>query len=271
MIDYKLQAELRAKYNPEGSQLRKSQHRMVELLAFLDKICKKHGLTYWLDSGTLLGAVRHGGFIPWDDDTDVCMPRKDALKLIEIMGNEIWDDHIILQSRNNEKNFPHSTWFVLKDTKSEYVSSNEIINRFKYRGLQVDIFMVKEGITPWIFKWSRRLHMLLIQWPITGHHHLGMFRWMAKYNVLLEQYLINPIFRMFMRRDKKMAYGLGTTFYNPHPYDSIYPLSIINFEGYGFNAPKDTDNYLTAIYGDWRKIPDHNHIAVHSTDIKFFD
>ncbi|MBD5280217.1 MAG: hypothetical protein HDS35_06710 [Bacteroides sp.] len=77
MIDPKLQAELRAKYNPEGSDLRKAQLRMLSLLIFLDKVCKDNNLEYWLDSGTLIGAARHGGFIPWDDDCDIEMMEKD--------------------------------------------------------------------------------------------------------------------------------------------------------------------------------------------------
>ena len=81
MIDPKLQAELRARFNPDGSDLREAQLRMLGLLKFLDDICKKNGLEYWLDSGTLIGAARHGGFIPWDDDVDVCMMKKDADKL----------------------------------------------------------------------------------------------------------------------------------------------------------------------------------------------
>ena len=69
--------QLKAKYNPEGSTLRKAQLRMAEMLKYIDKICHEHSITYWMDFGTLLGAVRHGGFIPWDDDTDICMPIED--------------------------------------------------------------------------------------------------------------------------------------------------------------------------------------------------
>ena len=55
-----------SKYNGEGTQLRKAQLCMLNILVEIDKICRKHNIPYWLDSGTLLGAVRHGGFIPWD-------------------------------------------------------------------------------------------------------------------------------------------------------------------------------------------------------------
>ncbi len=61
----------------------------ADLLAVLDKVFEKHGLDYWLDWGTLLGSVRHKGFIPWDDDTDIAMPRKDYEKALEILPQEL--------------------------------------------------------------------------------------------------------------------------------------------------------------------------------------
>ena len=69
--------ELRARFNPEGSLLWKHQQRMVELLLAFDAICKRHHIRYWLIGGTLIGAARHQGFIPWDDDMDVQMLRED--------------------------------------------------------------------------------------------------------------------------------------------------------------------------------------------------
>jgi hypothetical protein len=69
--------ELRERYNPEGSLLRRQQTRMLEILLEVDRICQKHDIRYWLSSGTLIGALRHDGFIPWDDDLDIEMMRED--------------------------------------------------------------------------------------------------------------------------------------------------------------------------------------------------
>ena len=85
MIDEKLQVELRDIFNPEGSDLRKLQLRILEILKFVDSVCKTHGIQYWLSSGTCLGAVRHGGFIPWDDDVDIEMFEKDYIRFCKIM------------------------------------------------------------------------------------------------------------------------------------------------------------------------------------------
>lgn len=77
MIDPKLQAELRAKFNPDGSKLRNYQLYLLQMLKDFDTICNELGVKYWLSSGTLIGAARHGGFIPWDDDIDVEMTKDD--------------------------------------------------------------------------------------------------------------------------------------------------------------------------------------------------
>ena len=69
--------------------LRKLQLTEFALMKDFDRICKKHGLRYYLLGGTLLGAVRHGGFIPWDDDVDLCMPRPDYMRFLDIAGEEL--------------------------------------------------------------------------------------------------------------------------------------------------------------------------------------
>ena len=66
-----------SKYNGEGTMLRKAQLRMVDILVAIDKVCRDNGINYWIDYGTLLGAVRHKGFIPWDDDIDICVLTED--------------------------------------------------------------------------------------------------------------------------------------------------------------------------------------------------
>ena len=75
-------------YNPQGSPLREHQLRLLELLREWDRLCKENGITWWLDGGTLLGAMRHGGFIPWDDDLDVCILWKDVPRIRKILGEK---------------------------------------------------------------------------------------------------------------------------------------------------------------------------------------
>ena len=95
MIDEKIQAQLREKYNPDGSAIRDAQLHMLNILKCVDGICRKHNIPYWLSSGTLLGAVRHQGFIPWDNDIDIEMPVEDYKRFLQTYSsnlgyNEMW-------------------------------------------------------------------------------------------------------------------------------------------------------------------------------------
>ena len=100
-------------------ELRDIQVLYVELLRFIDNVCNKYEINYWIDYGTLLGAVRHGGFIPWDDDIDISVMREDYEKLIEVLPIEI-NNHQILKENcgltlllDNHENY-------FKDFKSVY-------------------------------------------------------------------------------------------------------------------------------------------------------
>ena len=81
-----------------ADNLRACQLKQLSILKEVDRICRKHKLSYWLDGGTLLGAMRHGGFIPWDDDLDICMIREDYERFVKIAVNEFPED-MMLQTR----------------------------------------------------------------------------------------------------------------------------------------------------------------------------
>ena len=98
------QEELRARFNPEGSPLRRQQMVMLEMVTVLDKICKKHDIPYFLYGGTLLGAFRHNGFIPWDDDLDVAMMRQDYKRLMKVLPAKL-PSYIALQNNDTDKNY----------------------------------------------------------------------------------------------------------------------------------------------------------------------
>src|SRR5690606_23551383 len=69
-----------------GLSLKRVQQIQLRMLIFVDEVCSKHNIRYWLDGGTLLGAIRHQGVIPWDDDIDVAMPRDDYERFLSIAG-----------------------------------------------------------------------------------------------------------------------------------------------------------------------------------------
>lgn len=268
MIGHDLQQSLRQKYNPDGSILRDAQMRMLNLLIFLDKICKKHNLTYWIDGGTLLGAARHGGFIPWDDDTDVCMPKEDAQKLKTILKDNIHEGHIILQTTATDPHYANSSWLTLRDLNSKYVQDHYAHNRLKYQGLQVDIFIMECNVPKTIKKFSNILHDFLIYNPLANKYHLKFFRPFVDINHRLLDMIAYPLLRCIKNNSNHITYGIGTPFNNQYKKEDIFPLSYINFEGVEFSCPHDVNNYLQNLYGDWHSIPGEDEIIVHTDNIE---
>ena len=84
------------------------QETELEILKAFHRFCEEHHLRYYLSGGTLLGAIRHKGFIPWDDDIDLCMPRPDYMKLVEILKDGQLDQYRYLNTRYLDKDCPSS-------------------------------------------------------------------------------------------------------------------------------------------------------------------
>lgn len=262
---------LRQKYAPDGSDLRYAQSKMLDLLCFLDKICSQHNLTYWLDSGTLLGAARHGGFIPWDDDTDVCMPAEDARKLKELMADKVFDGHIVLQHRDTDCNYLNSDWMTLRDTKIEYVQDSLEHNRLRYRGLQVDIFIVDKGLSPISKFLIKAYQAITVYLPMRRNNPLAFMRPLVNLNHAVIDRCLVPLGRLLSGPKEIYNYGLGNPFVIHHEKKTIFPLKKINFEGIPFNCPNDIDTYLTNLYGEWRRIPDESKIMTHNVKFNILD
>ena len=113
-------------------KLRKIQEDNIKLIDFFDSLCKKYNLKYWLDFGSLLGAVRHKGFIPWDDDIDVAMPINDYLKFIDIAKKELNDNYKLIY--NMDENCHHQYFLKIHNTKTTYIETIEKNNRNRYKG-----------------------------------------------------------------------------------------------------------------------------------------
>lgn len=110
----------------------------LRLLDIVDALCKKHGLQYFLIHGTLLGAVRHKGFIPWDDDIDIALPRKDYDKLINIAQKEL-TEHYFLQTPENDQDCFYGGYMKLRSSETTGI---EMINweHNCHHGIWIDIF-----------------------------------------------------------------------------------------------------------------------------------
>lgn len=264
-----LGASLKEKYNPEGSNLRMAQLRMTGMLSFVDRICKENGLRYWLDSGTLLGAVRHGGFIPWDDDTDIVMPVKDYRKFKRIMLKSNPSEDFLLQCHGTDSGY-FAMWPTLVDKKSEYVWNSNIHKFRTYRGLQVDIFVVTDIYSKKADDFILKYHRDMVDRALD----IGKPIWFVRFNQFVSQCLSRAAYlfgAVFNRHDGVLYQRYGSYFTNEvHKSDDIFPLGRISFEGVELNAPCNTDAYLKDIYGpDYVMIPEEDKRATHCVDVVF--
>lgn len=261
---------LKERFNPEGSTLRKAQIRMTNLLEYFDNFCKENNLEYWLDFGTLLGAARHEGFIPWDDDVDVMMPIKDFKRLKKLMIGAQFNKDIVLQCHETDSGY-YENWAVLRDLKSEYIQDSNIHNRRSYRGVQIDIFPCTNHFLSPLLKFCRHYQNRLINKPLSEDGNTSRTPLLVRFFFNVFHFIIIPLCNMighpFTHDYVRFYYGIP--FESSRNLKNIYPLSKIVFENRVFNAPANTSAYLTDLYGDWKKIPDIDHIRTHNVQIRF--
>lgn len=138
---------------PKDENLIKKVHEVqINLLVELKNVCEKHGLTYFIMYGTLLGAVRHGGMIPWDDDIDVALPRDDYNRLLEVAEEEFKDVYF-LQTPWNDNCF-YGGYSKLRNTQTTAIEEN---NWWVHccEGIGIDIFPLDYGYrNKWKAKWK---------------------------------------------------------------------------------------------------------------------
>ena len=254
---------LRAKYNPDGSNLRNAQLRMLEILKCVDQICRKHNLKYWLTCATLLGAVRHGGFVPWDDDLDIAMMRDDYLKLMDILPNEL-PEQFELQNDKTEKGYVY-LYCKVRDNNSSIRETCDVNKRFKNQGLFIDIFPMEESS----FALCKVAAPLFNRLVFDVALRKGTDNCLYKFDRWLLLKVIYPIFRALSVFSPKarIHHTFGVNFLQEKTTDIIFPLGTVTFEGIEFCAPKDPDAYLTRHFGDYMSLPKEIK-PVHAEEIK---
>lgn len=273
MIDSKLQARLRERFNPDGSDLRRAQLRMLEMLKYIDRICSENSLKYWLSSGTCLGAVRHGGFIPWDDDVDIEMPRTDYKRFIKIVNSRNDDFKVQYGGNDPDFDFPFAKLRDLKSITHEDANKSTI-----FKGLFIDIFIMDYGT-----KFSRHLagHLYArLVYPYSqmvlpsGMSYSRRKKLFHDVNHFLLKSILYPALRLiekpFINRNK-LRHELGICFFMPRNIHDIFPLKKIPFENTMVYAPGNADSYLAGIYGDYMRLPDIESIHPHYSKVEFLD
>lgn len=260
---------LKERFNPEGSLLRRQQHRMLEMVVELDRVCRKHNIPYFLYGGTLLGAVRHNGFIPWDDDLDVGLLREDYLRLLKVLPEEL-PSHIVLQSNDTDPNYFYF-FSKLRDRRSLLEEECTYDRVFQERGIFIDIFPFDRQCM-----WTH-----LLAEPLQGHcfkiyrtaKNLSWAMRKIRFITWMNRHFTFPLLRTISRLagGKTLTYDYGIPFHIVYDEKDIFPLSTHEFEGVQLSVPGNSHRLLQTQFGDYMQLPNLDNLQNHVSKLEIYD
>jgi lipopolysaccharide cholinephosphotransferase len=253
-----------------GEELKLVQNTEINILKEIIKVCSENSIEYFIVGGTALGAVRHAGFIPWDDDIDIGMTRDNYNKFLEVAQNQL-DSEFFLQTVHTDYDSPfHFAKVRKKGTKFiEYYCRNLNINQ----GIFVDIFpydnipdnpylkkmqYIKTAILSNLFV-SKSVKELSIEVDSKSDYMKNITRHCLYY--ALKPISKDLLYKMLDKEIQKYnSTDTSSKCYVKTPAlliknEFLFPLKDIAFEGMLVCAPNDCHSYLTAQYGDYMKLP----------------
>ena len=249
----------------EDEVLNKVHDVEVEILDEIVRICKKHNIAYYLIGGTLLGAIRHKDFIPWDDDLDIGMLREDYEKFLEIALYELSDKYY-LETRKYNKKF----YLQFSKVKKNYTDFKEdfIKNLDCHKGIFVDIFPFDNIKNPSskitklrgaFITYGTQTVFVKYKFMKLKDCHRPLFCFFYR---ILPLSLIFKIQAYLMTRDNKkntdyLSNYVGRYSITKESFEKKYAEEsvLVDFHGKKYNAFKEYDKYLTGVYGDYMKLP----------------
>ena len=258
----------------EGELLRKLQMTELEMLIEVDRICRKYDIKYSLDGGTLLGAIRHNGFIPWDDDADVVMLRPEYDKFYKACRKELDTERFFLQEYRTDKKY---RWGYSKMRRNGTIFLREGQEHVKCnQGVFIDIFVYDSVPDQPII---RRLHLFLCYcirkglYSEVGRKNAGN-RLLQLWYELLYQIPRNVWFFWIgeiAHKTNKKRHELVRHMTYPYRRECRYGLPREcfdeyiekDFEGYWFKVFKNYDLYLSRLYGDYMVLPPEDKRKIH--------
>lgn len=245
--------------------LRQLQVTQLEILKVFDKFCREHNLKYSLYAGSLLGAVRHKGFIPWDDDLDVCMSRSDYGKFLELWQKTPVEGYI-LQNKENSKYFDQSFSKIRKDHTTFLQDEWQIGNH--HTGIFLDIFPIDRipngKLKRAIFKWHCMKYQLLTREFVPPKSNavvrLGSAVILActpkKRREKVRQNTLKKITRYNDQHEfETVAIEIIRTINKPLPADMMDEYVDLPFEDGKFMCIAGWDEYLRRKFGDYMQLP----------------
>ena len=234
------------------------------LLTALDRVCREHGLTYYLAYGTLLGAVRHGGFVPWDDDVDVMMPRADHDRLAVALEASA-PAHLSVAGPATRRAWP-LPYVKVSDDRTRLVEPLE--EPVEY-GVNVDVFPLDQLPHGRLVEAAQRGLLRALLWALElryidadrgrgWHHPLTLRLVKPALRPVPVARLVGAVSAVArwgsVRPSDRVGVRVGSFDWSVPQHDLEGPTEV-TFEGTAFLAPRSPDHVLEALYGDWRQPP----------------
>ncbi len=275
--------------NKGKTLLKKIQIVELRILKIFDDICRRNRIDYFLLAGTLLGAIRHRGFIPWDDDVDVIMPREDYEKLVKVIKKELPED-LFWQDIHTD-NFPHFRMLFgkIRDKNSQMEKNDNY-----HTGVFLDIFILEKlSPNPKVAKIQQKYlsflcHLDLLKNKKSFVQQIRIKKITSK-NIIFKEALVlfARFFERFLNRFDIPSW-LRTRYYRKirkknYVYswyfggkninmkkEDIFPLKKVKFEDAKLNVPNNYEKFLRRFYGDYMTPPPKNlrkpgHIIIKET------
>lgn len=247
------------------SQLRQLQLTQLEILKIFDSFCRKHELKYSLYAGSLLGAVRHKGFIPWDDDLDVCMDRKDYDRFLTLWEQEPVAGYI-LQNKDNSIYFDQSFSKLRRDHTTYLEKQWQVGNH--HTGIFLDIFPIDrlpEGtLARYLFRWDCLTYLLLCREFVPVRENFLIRAGSAVILACIPKFCRPAVRKRILkritcRRDRRdlPAVAIETigALRKPFAADMLDHYTLLPFEDGEFMCFADWDDHLRRKFGDYMQLP----------------
>lgn len=245
-------------------EIKQIQSIELEMLIEIDRICRKHNIIYSIDGGTLLGAVRHGGFIPWDDDADIIMNRVEYEKLINVIDSELDENRFYFQDINRTQGYRWG-YGKLRRKGTEFVRLNQEYMSYE-QGIFLDIFVCdnvpNNYLTRCVCNFNSFIFRKAFYSEVGKNTSKGIMRIMYCILNMIPEKLLKKQYASYIRfRNRKETDWVkcltfpacNKTFgYKREWYENTIDMK---FEGINFRACRKYEEYLTFLYGDYMKLP----------------